>query len=279
LTRAVPLSLMLRGDLAWLLPPERASAETKIRANAGAVLEALTSRGALFYHDLAAAAGLLAGHLDEALLELAQLGMVTSDGVAPLRALTARMQAQGVRGRRRRRAGRAAGQMASSGRWSLFPGTMTTVALQEALTRWAWQLLSRWGVVFRDLLQRETAAPSWGQLVPVFRRLEARGEIRGGRFVADVGGEQYAAGDAVDRLRQARDREPTGQWLVVAGSDPLNLEGIVTRAERVGAKGTNSLALRDGHFVAALDSGVIRFATELAPEAQVDLSRRLRRTG
>jgi ATP-dependent Lhr-like helicase len=279
LTRAVPLAIMLRSDLAWLLPADRDCAAALLRGNASAVFEALTNRGALFYHDLAAATSLLSTQLDEALLELAQLGLVTSDGIAPLRVLTARRQGRRSRGDRLRTTGRRAGQMASSGRWSLFPGIVPEMRAEDSLTRWAWQLLRRWGVVFRDLLLRETAAPGWGQLVPIFRRLEARGEIRGGRFVSNVGGEQYATSDAVDHLRQARDREPSGEWLVVAGSDPLNLAGIVTRAGRVAAKATNSLAIRDGQVVAALESGVVRFEDDFAPEVQVELSRRLRRTG
>ena len=212
-------------------------------------------------------------------MELAQLGLVTSDGVAPLRALTSKRRADRRRGGRRRADGASAGQLAGSGRWSLFPGAINPPAADEVLLCWARQLLRRWGVVFRDLLVREAAAPTWGELVPTFRRLEARGEIRGGRFVADVGGEQYAATSAVEHLRQTRDAEPSGQFLVVAGSDPLNLAGIVTRSERVAAKVTNSLAWRDGQVVAALDSGTLRFPEPLSPEIEIELARRLRRTG
>lgn len=280
LTRAVPLALMLRGDVPWLLPPERNDLRPPVRGNAQIVLELLENRGALFYHDLVAATGLLATHLDESLLELAQLGLIASDGFSPLRVLATRAKSAGRGGRRRRGAlsGRSS-PLASSGRWSLFPGPVPAVSAEDWLSQWAWQLLRRWGVLFRDLLSRETAAPSWGQLVPLLRRMEARGEIRGGRFVAGVGGEQYATEEAVEHLRQMRDREPSTDFLVVAGSDPVNLEGIVTPAERIGAKATNSLALRDGRVVAALESGVVRLCDEFSPEAAADLGRRLRRTG
>jgi ATP-dependent Lhr-like helicase len=280
LTRVVPLSLMLRSDLGWLLPADRDDVVPPVRGNARAVLEALEGRGALFYHDLVAATGLLATHLDEALLELAQLGLIVSDGFAPLRVLAMRSKTAGRRTRRQRaHQTPRASQMANSGRWSLFPGSVALASADESLTHWAWQLLRRWGVIFRDLLTRETAAPSWGQLVPLLRRLEARGEIRGGRFISGVGGEQYATEEAIERLREMRDREPSADFLVVAGSDPLNLEGIVTSAERVAAKPTNSLALRDGQVVAALESGMIRYSGEFAPETAAELGRRLRRTG
>ena len=279
LTRAVPVSLMLRSDLAWLLPPQREAAPAQLRGNAQAVLEALTARGALFYHDLAVVTGLLPAHLDEALLELAQLGMLTSDAFAPVRALVRRPREEGRRRRMARDRSNGGGRMSNAGRWSLFPGIVPETSEQDSLNRWAWQLLRRWGVVFRDLLMRETAAPTWSQLVPVLRRLEARGEIRGGRFVSDVGGEQYAAADAVERLRQVRDREPSDQCLIVAGSDPLNLEGIITSASRIGAKVSNSLALRDGRVVAALESGLVRFHDQFAPAAAAEITRRLRRTG
>ncbi|HVU89976.1 MAG TPA: DEAD/DEAH box helicase [Pirellulales bacterium] len=280
LTRAVPLSLVLRNDLPWLLPPDREAATAPVSSNARAVLEALQTRGALFYHDLLAVADLLPTHLDEALLELAQLGMLTADGFAPLRVLAT--QSRGTRRRRRERQAQhsaGASRLASAGRWSLFPGTMPAIDGDEWLKQWVTQLLRRWGVLFRDLLTREAAAPTWGQLVPVLRRLEARGEIRGGRFVSGVGGEQYAAENSVQRLRSARDSEPATDYLVVAGSDPLNLEGVVTSADRIGAKATNALALRDGHVVASFESGHVQFREALPAEVGAEISRWLRRTG
>ncbi len=161
----------------------------------------------------------------------------------------------------------------------MFPGTLPAASEEESLKLWAWQLLRRWGVLFRDLLIRETAAPSWGQLVPLLRRLEARGEIRGGRFVAGVGGEQYATEEAIEKLRSARHKEPAADFLVIAGSDPLNLEGVVTPADRIGAKPTNSVALRDGRVVASLESGEVQYREAFAPEVGAEIGRRLRRTG
>jgi ATP-dependent Lhr-like helicase len=91
-----------------------------------------------------------------------------------------------------------------SGRWSRFPAHLPPASPADRIERWAWQLLKRYGVVFRDLMARESVAPAWGALAPVFRRLEARGKIRGGRFVARVGGEQFATSEAVEQLRRVR---------------------------------------------------------------------------
>ena len=280
LTRAAPLSLMLRSDLAWLLPPDRAPTPP-LRSGAEMVLEALTARGALFHHDLLTVTGLLPSQLDESLLELAQLGMISADGIAPVRALSSRPRAkERDRSRRRDRAARpSAGLLATAGRWSLFPGVVPALNAQERAQHWAVQLLDRWGVVFRDLLTREAAAPPWWQLVNVLRRMEARGEVRGGRFVAGVGGEQYARNESVEHLRSLRDAAPSEDWLVVAGSDPLNLQGIITTGARVTAKATNSLALRNGKLMATLESGEVRFFDEFSAETSVEITRRLRRTG
>ena len=143
--------------------------------------------------------------------------------------------------------------------------------------------------VFRARAQTSVAAPdepkpfgykmSWlavktqdtAELVSVLRRMEAQGEVRGGRFVAGVGGEQYARNESVEHLRSLRDAAPTDDWLVVAGSDPLNLQGIVTTGARVAAKATNSLALRNGRVLATLESGEVHFFDELPVETSVEV--------
>ncbi len=208
LTRAAPIALLLRENLGWLLPRDRASAEANCRAGAAAVLETLRQRGALFLHEIMALTGLLPAQLDEALHELAALGLATADAFTAVRTIsgTATERRRAERRRRQRRLRREF-TVAPSGRWSLFPGIVPKVDEEQAATSWAWQLLRRWGVVFRDLLVRETAAPPWGRLVQVYRRLEARGEIRGGRFVRGVAGEQYAMPEAVELLRSARDED------------------------------------------------------------------------
>jgi ATP-dependent Lhr-like helicase len=116
-------------------------------------------------------------------------------------------------------------------------------------------LLKRYGVVFRSMLQRESNLPPWRDLVRVYRRLEARGEIRGGRFVAGFGGEQFALPEAVGRLRAVRKSEKTGERIVLSAADPLNLVGILTPGARVAAIHTNRLLLVDGVPAAALEAG------------------------
>jgi ATP-dependent Lhr-like helicase len=133
--------------------------------------------------------------------------------------------------------------------------------------QWAWQLLRRWGVVFRDLLAKEPGAPSWYELSQVYRRLEARGEIRGGRFIAGVGGEQFGTGDTVRQLRALRDEaSPPGELLTISAADPLNLAGIVTDHARVASTAANRVAYRDGAPIAALKSGQISWLAEVSDD-------------
>ncbi len=175
LSRAAPVSLLLRENLNWLLLEERETAESHCRGGAAAVLEALRQRGALFPHELAALTGLLPSQLDEALHELAALGLATADAFTAVRTISGTATDR-RRMEKRRRARRLRREFTTSptGRWSQFPGFLSKVDAQQAATSWAWQLLRRWGVVFRDLLERESATPFWAKLVPVYRRLEAR---------------------------------------------------------------------------------------------------------
>jgi ATP-dependent Lhr-like helicase len=283
ITRAAPISLVARDCLSWLLPPER-DETPPLRGNAELVLAALKRHGALFQHELGAVTRLLPAHLAEALHELAALGLVTADSYGAVRSF---VRPPRLRPRRPppqrslfdRPPPRSRGPALATGRWTLFPGFVEPPSPDNRLIEWAWQLLRRWGVVFRDLLLRESAAPGWSQLVAVYRRLEARGEIRGGRFIAGVGGEQYAMPQAVDLLRQVRDEPPQNQWVVVSAADPLNLTGILTEGPRLPATHTNSLAICDGRLVATQQAGEVRFHASLAQEIEVEIARRLRKVG
>ncbi len=278
LTRTVPITLMLREDLPWLLDPARSDLATSVRSNAKQVLEALTTRGALFFQELLSTTGLLAGHLEEALRELAALGLVTSDSFAAVRSLIAKRKS----GRRRVRSG-IQNTSTPVGRWSLFPGPGSSLATEaspasgDRTGRWCQQLLKRYGVVFRDLLVRETAAPAWHELVRCFRRMELRGEARGGRFVSGVAGEQYATQTAVERLRKMRDQPPSGKWQVISATDPLNLSGVITEDPRVTATNKNALILRDGCYVAAKQVGQVEFFAAQDSHAEYQFSRALQR--
>ena len=207
------------------------------------MLECLRTRGALFFHDLVAATGRLGVEVTEALWDLVARGLVTADGFGSVRALfsarhrwshRAARSGPAERLRLRRSGARAGG---GEGRWALVPPPPPTSAvdvetLAEAVAE---QLLARWGVVFRDLVARETLAVSWREVLWAFRRLEARGTIRGGRFVTGFVGEQYALPEAVEGLRETRRRERSGEIVRVAAVDPLNLVGILTPGPRVPA--------------------------------------------
>jgi len=148
----------------------------------------------------------------------------------------------------------------SAGRWSLVPDANQDVEVQ------ARSLLKRYGVVFRRMVTRENAAAPWRELARVYRRLEARGEIRGGRFVTGMSGEQFALPEAVERLREIRREGPDGRLIVISAADPLNLTGILTPGERVGNLYGNRVLYRDGVPIAVKDGGETRILAATAPE-------------
>jgi ATP-dependent Lhr-like helicase len=237
-TRAAPLAIFLREDASRLLPP--ATGEGPLSHAARDVSTALEQRGASFFHDLVRSTGRLASEVEDALWELVAAGCVTADGFENLRAL--------IDPKRRRGEGR--GRLArprhAAGRWALIERNTAGIGAEF----FARQLLDRWGVVFRDLLARETLAPPWRDLLVELRRMEARGEIRGGRFVAGFVGEQFARPEAVDLLRHIRRSAATekdvGEEIEIALADPLNLTGIVLPGPRTSALALGSLRLFDG---------------------------------
>jgi ATP-dependent Lhr-like helicase len=261
LTRVSPISLLRRADLGWLLPPERNVPIGFARWDAQATYEALASHGALFFEDLLGVTKLLPSQLEDALRELAALGLVTSDGFAAVRGLSSK--SRHAVGRRAKRVKRGKTTYSQGGRWSRFPPFVQHVSSEERAERWAWLLLRRYGVMFRDLLARESVAPAWRELLPVYRRLEMRGEIRGGRFVGGVAGEQFAMPEAVERMRKHRDRPTEETWSVISAVDPLNLIGVVTRDPRVPAVRGNRIALLNGRAIAAREARVIRWLVDV----------------
>jgi ATP-dependent Lhr-like helicase len=274
LTRVVPIALAFREDLPWLLPPALGTEDQPphARADAAAVYQMLQRHGALFFHDLQRMTGLLTAQLEDALSELAALGAVTADGFSAIRGLVRTRQAKQAMSRWRRPAARHAAS-ASVGRWTLFPGFIVRAEKEARLIAWAWQLLRRYGVVFRDLLARESVAPSWWELTPIFRRLEMRGEIRGGRFVSQVAGEQYAVPEAIELLRRPPD--PVHEWLVISAADPLNLAGIITAGPRVPATRGNRLLLRNGRLAAVHQGGETQIFEDSSEALKIKIARLL----
>jgi ATP-dependent Lhr-like helicase len=247
-SRATPITLALRDDLPWLLRAARGDL-APAEPDSGRcldVLEALRGHGALFRHDLATLTGLPPDEIDQALWDGVARGLVTADGFRAVRALLRRGTRRTFpqpRGLRRGLAGTTGG---ASGRWSLLPGPLATGDRDELAEAVAEQLAARWGVVFRDLVAGESLAVPWRDVLWAFRRMEARGTIRGGRFVTGFSGEQYAHPDAIDVLRVVRKQARHGEIVRISGSDPLNLTGIVLPGPRIPAIPANAVTYLDG---------------------------------
>jgi len=249
-SRATPLALAVREDLPWLLAAARGP-ERPLPPGLGAtrdVLEALAARGALFQGELVAATGRLPVEIEQGLWDLVSRGLVAADGFGAVRGLLSARERPASRRLHPRRGLRrgARGGTAGGGRWALLPEPDAAVEREALAEAVAEQLVARWGVVFRDLLARETLAVPWRDLQWAFRRLEARGQLRGGRFVTGFTGEQYALPGAVEALRQTRRLERRGELVRVSAVDPLNLVGILTPGPRIPAVRTQAVVYRDG---------------------------------
>ena len=281
LTRVAPISMFLREDSPWLTIQSPLLDVQTLSSPAQEVFELLTLRGAMFASDLLLNTRLLPSQLDDVLGELITQGFVTSDGFAGLRRLIADKSASNNRDSYGLRRGAVRTRQSSTGigRWSLWraaPAVHTAVEAAAITEQWAWQLLRRWGVMFRDLLIRESGAPNWFELVQCYRRLEARGEIRGGRFITGVSGEQFALGDTVRTLRRLRDEPGQKELVVVSAADPLNLVGILTQHPRVVSTASNRVAYWNGKPVAALQAGEVLRLGEIPPEVEPLLADKFR---
>lgn len=275
LHRSVPLGLVSREDLPWLLPIDRIASLDHLRSVARRLYEILQRQGALFFRQLVTLSGELPGHVEEGLRELAAWGLVTSDSFMAVRKIVAPREAGGY-GTRRRGGGKRLDQ--TPGRWSIFPGPLPEVPPPIAKENWCRLLLKRWGIVFRELLELEVAAPSWAQLVPVFRTLERRGEVRGGRFVLGVAGEQFGSEESLRALRQIPDRPPDGIYVPLSSADPLAaLAQLTTDRPKAPATARGSVLLRDGHCVATRVAGTTTFNRELPNADLADVERLLTR--
>jgi ATP-dependent helicase Lhr and Lhr-like helicase len=263
LTRASTVAIAARGDMPWLLSNERNANIESARSDAQSVYESLAAHGALFFEDLLAVTSLLPSQLEDALRELAALGLASSDGFAAIRALVSKRDATMTRRAARRMRNGPPRIFSRGGRWSKFPPFVQPISAEDRTEHWAWLLLNRYGVMFRDLLSRESAAPPWRELAPIYRRLEMRGEIRGGRFVRGVAGEQFSLADAVERLRKHRDAPAEPTWEIISAADPLNLVGIVTPGARVPAKRSNRVLFLSGRPIAARESRQIRWLADV----------------
>jgi ATP-dependent Lhr-like helicase len=290
--RSTPIALFLREHASdWLAG--RNGVEYRFSSYAARVREVLRQRGASFFHELAPMSGLLPTQVEQALAELAGLGLVTSDSFAGLRALTTPSSKRKPLSSARRRHRTAPYGIESAGRWSLLargagegdPETDRPLHGHPVSSRGTWDsssreqtaaaggspspakrsielyahvLLRRYGIVFKRLLARESGTPAWRELLMAYRRLEARGEIRGGRFVSGMSGEQFALPEAVGQLRSIRRLQAGGQLVGISAADPLNLTGIVTPGDRIPGLTSNRILYRDGVPVLAREAGQVR---------------------
>jgi ATP-dependent Lhr-like helicase len=262
--RNASISFALREDLDLLLSASRLNADGgamrgALSRAASDVLAALERRGASFFLDLVSASRRLPSEVEDALWELLTRGLVTADAVENLRVL------QLPANRRRRGAERG-----GPGRWSLLhPGAQRTG--EEVRERLARLFLERYGIVWRDLAMREPLAPSWRELLEVYRRMEARGQIRGGRFLAGFAGEQFALPEAVEMARSVRRGKLAGTRIVVAAVDPLNLTGVVTPGPRVPAIAGHAVVYLDGIPISKAEKAIL--GPEAGPQLHLAVGR------
>ena len=281
--RSSPVSLFARENLADWRELSDAKGPPELLPDTEQVLKTLSQAGALFFKEIVRQTGLLPSRVEQALGELVAQGWVTADSFEGLRALLIPSEKrERFTDVERKRRHRTVTSVEFAGRWSLLrttesnpgqPGLtrkseggtrdeagslLTASATREkAIETYAGVLLRRYGIVFRRLLEKESLKVSWFELGRVYRRLEARGEIRGGHFASGVSGEQFALPEAVGLLRSTRKTKPTGELIALSAADPLNLVGILTPGPRITAIAANRILLRDGVPIAALEAGQV----------------------
>jgi ATP-dependent Lhr-like helicase len=257
---ATPLAIVTRQDLAWMLAAVRIEIdpiEPAVGASAD-ILAALRRQGACFRSELASGSGRLDSDVDAGLWDLVARGIVTADAFSAVRSLLSARRRSGVGrgaarraalGRQRSRAGSGIGE----GRWSILPEPDMAIAgspdgppMEEMAEAVAWQLLARWGVVAWELWSRESFRVPWREVVRALRRIEARGQALGGRFVAGMAGEQYALPEAASLLSDVRRDAERGAEVEVAGADPLNLTGALLGGDRIPAVRHRTVRYRNG---------------------------------
>ncbi|MDP9159822.1 MAG: DEAD/DEAH box helicase [Acidobacteriota bacterium] len=245
-TSVAPITFFVREDSDWMSPHNPSAENAAARGlseGAKQVLEFLTHRGASFFADIVRGTGKPKAEIETALWGLVAGGIITADGFDNLRGLIDPKRRSGTQALLR--IGHATRPRHSSGRWALLY-TDQIVEHNRAVEATCWMLLKRYGIVFRDVLARETNLPRWRELQMAFRRLEDRGEIRGGRFIDGFLGEQFALPIAVESLRATRKAAATGQIVTISAADPLNLVGILVPGDRVPAISGRTVTFRDG---------------------------------
>jgi ATP-dependent Lhr-like helicase len=285
--KSTPIALLQRRRVgAWQALNPVIAARVEITGGTQRVYDTLKSHGASFFEELADASGLLKTQVESALAELVAKGLAVCDSFKGLRALLV------PEDKKRRYRGINPFGIEEAGRWSLLnpprlpgesqvgegePASTPTPLNTAAMEHIAGVLLRRYGVVFRALLARETAAPPWHDLLKVYRKLEARGEIRGGRFVAGHYGEQFALPEAVEGLRTMREQPNDEEICAVSASDPLNLVGIITPGSKIPSLPGNRVLYKAGVPLAMLSGKEMRWLADPAGEDEWDIKNRMLR--
>ena len=275
--RNTPITFVARSHLKHWRVLAREAQQEQLSGGAQAIVDALREHGALFFSDVEDASGLLHSQVEAALAELVARGLVTSDTFAGLRALIG-PQLRRADTRRLRRRARMPG-VEDAGRWALVFGAGRSKGESgtlggEHVAHIALVLLRRYGVICRRVLEREPLLPPWRDLLYVFRRMEARGELRGGRFVQGMSGEQFALPEAIGALREAR-KEENGEEVMLSAADPLNMIGIITPGRRLPALPGNRLLLRMGVPIAVRNGKQIEFLQETDAAEEWNIRRQL----
>jgi ATP-dependent Lhr-like helicase len=271
--RSTPITLLARRNVPLWSALTDQTDPTLLTSRAASVAEFIREHGASFFDEIAERVGMLPVEVEDALAELVALGMVNSDSFAGLRVL---LLPSGRRGRStsyasRRKRRLALFGMADAGRWALVrrPAAAASNRGDESVEQIVRTLLRRWGVIFWKLLGREADwLPPWRDMLMCCRRLEARGEIRGGRFVAGFSGEQYATPEAVGLLRDVRRKPHTQQYVSLSAADPLNLIGIITPGARLASLAGNRLLYRDGLPIATYAAEEVLYLVDLPEKEQ-----------
>jgi len=270
--RSTPIALLARRNVKIWSGFSEQTERNQLTPKARDVAELIEEHGASFFDEIVDGTRLLPSQVEEALGELVALGLVNSDSFGGLRALLVPADRRRPTARDARRKRRIAiFGMQDAGRWAMVRRSRSDTQNTDPIEHVCHTLLRRWGVVFWKLLEREADwLPPWRNMLLCLRRLEARGEIRGGRFIAGFSGEQFALPEAIGLLREARRKPQSNELISLSAADPLNLIGLLTPGGKLPSLTGNRVLYRDGLPIALYVGGEIRFLEQLEPKEQWD---------
>jgi len=271
--KSTTINLIPREHLDNWMPASKDYNDIARSSDAQKCFELLNSKGALFFNDIVSSVGLLRTQVENALGELVIRGEVSSDSFSGLRTLIKPIKNKSSFSNRRINRLLSENRIDDAGRWALINTNNKSNKFSEnQIEHIAETLLLRYGVVFRKIIDKENNLPSWRELLYCYHRLEARGEVRGGRFVAGFSGQQFALKEAVSSLRQLNRQENNkDQLITISGADPLNLTGLITPGERIAAVQTNKILYENGIVIAYSLNGTVHFNGDFNSQRKIQL--------